>query len=267
PDTHIVVTGIEKVVPTMEDASTFVRLLGRSAAGMEISAYTSFITGPRREEDLDGPRNFHVVLVDNGRSDMLGTEFQHMLRCIRCSACLNHCPIYVSVGGHAYGSVYNGPMGSVLTPQFASLEAAADLPNASTFCGRCEEVCPVRIPLPDLMRHWRNLESERRLNKPSMRRGLRFWNWLNRMPNLHRLVTRIAVRVMRFFPHDGAGYITRMPGLAGNWTLHRDFRRPRGKTFMEQWRDRSLKISEQRLSAIFEPGWASIRQTRPRWHG
>lgn len=235
PDTHIVVTGIEKVVPTMEDVSTFVRLLGRSAAGMEISAYTSFITGARRDDELDGPTNFHVVLVDNGRSDMLGTGFQDMLRCIRCSACLNHCPVYLSVGGHAYGSVYNGPMGAVLTPQFASLEEAADLPNASTFCGRCEEVCPVHIPLPRMMREWRNLEFERGLNKRSMRWGLRAWNWLNRMPNLHRLVTCLAVRLMRRLPGSD-GFLSRLPGIAGNWTVHRDFRRPEGKTFMEQWK-------------------------------
>ena len=145
PDTHIVVTGIEKLVPTLEDVSTFVRILARSALGADISAYTSFITGPRRTADQDGPKNFHVVLVDNGRSEMLGGDFQDMLRCIRCSACLNHCPVYLSVGGHAYGSVYSGPMGAVLTPQFANLESSRHLANASSLCGRCESVCPVMM--------------------------------------------------------------------------------------------------------------------------
>lgn len=238
PDTHIVVTGIEKIVPTTEDACTFIRLLGRSAAGMEISAYTSFITGPRRNDELDGPENFHVVLVDNGRSDMLGTEFQDMLRCIRCSACLNHCPVYLSVGGHAYGSVYNGPMGAVLTPQFASLEEAADLPNASTFCGRCEEVCPVRIPLPRMMREWRNREFEQGLGRAPVRWGLRIWNWLNRMPHIHKFTMRLAARSMYRLAGEGA-FLQRLPGLAGNWTQHRDFRRPEGKTFMEQWKEPS----------------------------
>src|SRR5712675_110651 len=155
PRIHIVVTSIEKLVPTFEDAATLLRLLARSATGQEFSSYTTISTGPRRPEDLDGPEEFHVVLLDNGRSAMLGTEFQDMLRCIRCSACINHCPVYAAVGGHAYGWVYPGPMGSVLTPQLIGMKEAGNLPNASTFCGRCESVCPVKIPLPKMMRHWR----------------------------------------------------------------------------------------------------------------
>ena len=238
PDTHIVVTGIEKIVPTLEDASTFVRLLGRSAAGMEISQYTSFITGPKRSGDPDGPTNFHVVLVDNGRSGMLGTGFQDMLRCIRCSACLNHCPVYLSVGGHAYGSVYNGPMGAVLTPQLAGLSESGHLPNASSFCGRCEEVCPVRIPLPEMMRAWRIREFERNMTPAGMRWGLRAWNLMNRVPWLHRLSTRVGLKLLRLLSSREGAFLTRMPLFAGKWTLHRDFRAPAGKTFMDQWRDR-----------------------------
>ena len=143
---------LEKVVPTLDDAATILRVLARSATGQEASVYTTFSTGPRRTNDPDGPGEYHVVLLDNGRTKMIGTEFQEMLRCIRCGACLNHCPVYNSVGGHAYGWVYPGPMGSVLTPSLIGAEEAAHLPNASSFCGRCEEVCPMKIPLPKLMR-------------------------------------------------------------------------------------------------------------------
>src|SRR4029079_17151898 len=155
PKMHIVIASIEKLVPTLEDASTILRLLARSATGQEITTYTSLFTGPRRDGDPDGPTAYHVVLLDNGRSEMLGNEFADMLRCIRCGACLNHCPVYGAIGGHAYGSIYPGPMGAVLTPQLVGIDHARDLPNASSFCGRCEAVCPMEIPLPDMMRAWR----------------------------------------------------------------------------------------------------------------
>ncbi|MGI9450181.1 MAG: LutB/LldF family L-lactate oxidation iron-sulfur protein, partial [Geminicoccaceae bacterium] len=155
PKTHIAVAGIEKLVPTLDDAFALLRVLARSATGQDFSAYTTILTGPKRPDDLDGPEHFHVVLLDNGRSTMLGTEFQDMLRCIRCGACMNHCPVYLSAGGHAYGWVYPGPMGAVLTPKFIGIEQGQHLPNASPFCGRCEQVRPMRIPLPKMMRHWR----------------------------------------------------------------------------------------------------------------
>ena len=163
PRMHIVLASIEKVIPTLEDAAVLLRVLARSATGQEFSAYTTLNTGPKRPDDLDGPEQYHVVLLDNGRSSVLGTEMQDILRCIRCGACMNHCPVYGAVGGHAYGWVYPGPMGAVLTPQLVGVEEASNLPNASTFCGRCESVCPVRIPLPKLMRHWREREFEKHL--------------------------------------------------------------------------------------------------------
>src|SRR5215217_1593978 len=175
PKAHIVVTSIEKLVPTLEDAATILRLLARSATGQEFSAYTTLSTGPRRSGDPDGPGEYHVVLLDNGRSRMLGGEFQDMLRCIRCGACMNHCPVYMAVGGHAYGWVYPGPMGAVLTPSLIGVENSALLPNASTFCGRCEEVCPMRIPLPGLMRHWREEEFKAGDTPLTYRLGLKAW--------------------------------------------------------------------------------------------
>ena len=156
PRIHIVIASIEKVVPTLMDVSTIMRLLARSATGQDMSVYTTVSTGPRRPGDPDGPAEYHVVLLDNGRTAVLGTEDEEMLRCIRCGACMNHCPVYAAVGGHTYGWVYPGPMGSVLTPSIVGIESAQHLPNASTFCGRCEEVCPVRIPLPKLLRYWRD---------------------------------------------------------------------------------------------------------------
>jgi L-lactate dehydrogenase complex protein LldF len=233
PRVHIVLASLEKVVPTLEDVSVFLRLLARSATGQEMSVYTTFSTGPRRPGDLDGPEEFHVVLLDNGRSRMLGTQFQDILRCIRCAACLNHCPVYQSIGGHAYGWVYSGPMGAVLTPSLIGVHDAGDLPNASTFCGRCESVCPVRIPLPKLMRHWREREFERHLTPPAFRRGLRLWAWLARRPALYRAATGTAARALRLIG-GRRGRFASLP-LAGGWTKFRDLPAPEGRTFQSQW--------------------------------
>ncbi len=236
PPVHIAVTGIEKIVPTLEDASTLLRLLSRSATGQEAAVYNTFSTGPRRPEDPDGPEQFHVVLVDNGRSDMLGSEFEDMLRCIRCGACLNHCPVYGQVGGHAYGSVYSGPMGAVLTPSLASVDAAGHLPNASTFCGACAEACPVRIPLPKLMRAWREREFDRQLVAPRWRLGMRLWGWLARRPRWYRAVTGPLARLLARFG-GRQGRLRRLP-LAGGWTAWRDLPAPAGETFQTAWRRR-----------------------------
>jgi L-lactate dehydrogenase complex protein LldF len=239
PDTHIVVTGIEKLVPTLDDVGVMLRVLARSAIGERLSNYTTFIHGPRQPDETSGPQNFHVVLVDNGRRELLGTEFQPMLRCIRCSACLNHCPVYTAIGGHAYGSVYSGPMGAVLTPAFAGLPAAAHLPNASTLCGRCEAVCPVRIPLPRLLRQWREKEYSRHLAPAGQRRGLAVWRLLNRRPALYRWATSIAATLLRVFAspdQDGPRWIRHLPFGASAWTQARDMRAPTGATFQARWR-------------------------------
>ncbi|MCA1974056.1 MAG: iron-sulfur cluster-binding protein, partial [Caenispirillum sp.] len=187
PKAHIVLASLEKVVPSLEDVSTILRLLARSATGQEFSVYTTVSTGPRRAADPDGPGEYHVVLLDNGRTEMLGSEFHDMLRCIRCAACMNHCPVYNAVGGHAYGWVYPGPMGAVLTPGLIGIGEAGHLPNASTFCGRCESVCPMKIPLPEMMRQWRRRQHEQRQNAAAARLGLAAWGFLARRPRLYRL--------------------------------------------------------------------------------
>ena len=175
------------------------RLLARSATGQEFSTYTTVSTGPRRATDTDGPGEYHVVLIDNGRSALLGGEFQDMLRCIRCAACLNHCPVYGAIGGHAYGWVYSGPMGAVLTPTLIGIEEAGNLPNASTFCGRCESVCPMRIPLPKMMRQWREREFAKRLSPATQRWGLALWAFAVQRPALYRQLSALAARVLGFF--------------------------------------------------------------------
>ena len=237
PRMHIVLASIEKVIPTLEDLATLLRVLARSATGQESSAYTTLNSGPRRPGDLDGPEHYHVVLLDNGRSSVLGTEMQDILRCIRCGACMNHCPVYGAIGGHAYGWVYPGPLGAVLTPQLIGMEEAGNLPNASTFCGRCESVCPVRIPLPKLMRHWREREFERHLTPISVRQGLALWGYFARRPTLYRKLTGIANRVLALFGRAQGRY--RALPLAGGWTRFRDLPAPQpGGTFHSQWAKR-----------------------------
>lgn len=235
--THIVVAGLEKMVPTLDDASTLMRILARSATGQEMSVYTSFSTGPRREEDPDGPEDFHVVLLDNGRSALLGGEFQDILRCIRCGACLNHCPVYAAIGGHAYGGVYTGPVGAVLTPVFDGLPVAHDLPKASTFCGRCEAVCPMRIPLPDLMRRWREQARRQGLDSRLSRLGLQLWAFFARRPALYHRLTALKAGLLGRLGRR-KGRFSSLPAAAG-WTQNRDFPAPQGRTFQQLWDEKN----------------------------
>ena len=236
PKVHIVLTSIEKLVPTLEDVAEFLRVLARSATGQEMSVYTTLSTGPRRPGDPDGPREYHVVLLDNGRSAMLGGQFRDMLRCIRCGACMNHCPVYQAVGGHAYGWVYPGPMGAVLTPSLIGIDKAGHLPNASTFCGRCEEVCPVRIPLPKLMRFWREREFERQLSPATVRTGLALWAFFARRPWLYGIATDLAALALALVGRAHGRF--RWLPFARGWTDQRDFPAPQGATFQSQWRRR-----------------------------
>ncbi len=234
PRVHIVMASLEKIVPTLEDAANVLRVLARSATGQEMSVYTTFSSGPKRDADPDGPEEYHVVLLDNGRSGMIGTEFQEMLRCIRCGACMNHCPVYQAVGGHAYGWVYPGPMGAVLTPSLIGVEEGGQLPNASTFCGRCESVCPMRIPLPKMMRHWREREFERQLTPGAARFGLGVWRMVAGRRWLYGLASRMGAFGLRVWSR-GRARIRKLP-LGRGWTDHRDFPTPQGGTFQGQWR-------------------------------
>jgi L-lactate dehydrogenase complex protein LldF len=231
PRVHVAITGIEKVVPTLEDVATLIRLLPPHATGQTISNYISVTTGVRNPADPDGPEHFHIILLDGGRTGLIGGEMQEMLRCIRCGACMNHCPVYQSVGGHAYGWVYPGPMGSVLTPSYIGLENAPDLPNAATFCNQCGVVCPVKIPLPDLMRKLRERQHERRLKPWPERMALAVWSWASRRPAIYAMMAALGARVLAWM--GGAdGRIRRLPFGAG-WTGGRDLPAPAGRTFRE----------------------------------
>jgi L-lactate dehydrogenase complex protein LldF len=236
PRVHIVMASLEKLVPNFGDAATLLRLLARSATGQEFSSYTTISTGPRRLGDLDGPDAYHVVLLDNGRGEMLGGEFHDMLRCIRCGACMNHCPVYAAVGGHAYGWVYPGPMGAVLTPSLIGIEEAAPLPNASTLCGRCESVCPVKIPLPKMLRLWREREFAKKLAPRTWRTGLAVWSWVARRPALYHALTEVASRALGWAGGPRGRFRT-LPGAAG-WTGVRDMPAPEGRSFHSLWAER-----------------------------
>ncbi|MFT5507475.1 MAG: L-lactate dehydrogenase complex protein LldF [Hyphomicrobiaceae bacterium] len=234
PKVHIVNVGIDKLVPSMGHCAVFIRLLSRAALGTEISQYTTYYNGPKRSGDVDGPEELHIVLVDNRRTEIFDSFMKPMLRCIRCGACMNHCPVYNAVGGHPYGYVYPGPMGAILTPAMTSLEEAGDLPNACTLNGRCQEVCPVNIPLPDMMRRLREEQWRRKLTPASMRVGLGFWAFAVKRPWLYRLGTRFSVVMMRWVAR-AKGKITSLPG-AGGWTRHRDLTAPQQGTFMDQYK-------------------------------
>lgn len=233
---HIVIASIEKIIPTVNDAMNVLRLLCRSATGQEITSYVTFSRGPKRKNDLDGPEQYHIVLVDNGRSKMLGSEFQDMLRCIRCAACLNHCPVYGAVGGHAYGSPYPGPMGAVLSPSLFGIQRTANLPNASTFCGRCEQVCPMQIPLPTMMRYYREKEFEKHLSPATTRYGLRIWAFFAKRPKAYHLLIAIVSRFLRIL----GGKKGRLKKLlfAQAWVKYRDLAAPAEKPFHELWREK-----------------------------
>ncbi len=236
PRVHIVCASIEKLLPRPEDALAQVRLLARSAIGTAVTAYTSFYSGPRRADDLDGPEQFHVILLDNRRTEILGGNYQDMLACMRCGACLTHCPVYIGAGGHAYGWVYPGPMGSVLTPLLTSLEQASELPNACTSCGRCAEICPAAIPLPDLLRDLRAEETHSRITPARWRWGMKLHSWLARFPRLYQAVTGVTVFILSLLSRRRGGF-RRLP-MAQGWTQVRDFPAPQGSSFMRQWKKR-----------------------------
>ncbi len=234
PRVHIVLATIEKVVPTLAETAVLLRLLARSATGQDMTAYTTFATGPKRARDPDGPEACHIVLLDNGRTNLLAGQFRDVLRCIRCGACMNHCPVYQAIGGHAYDAVYAGPIGAALTPALAGLEASRDLPQASTFCGRCEEVCPVKIPLVTLMRQWREQDFSTGLTPARQRLSLRIWRYVAMRPRLYQAVTRLAVAVLGA-KGRARGHLKHVP-FGGNWTRTRDLPAPHGRTFQQLWK-------------------------------
>src|SRR5262245_48733487 len=210
PRVHVALVGIEKVIPRLIDLPVFLKLLARAATGQTLSVYTTMITGPRRSGDRDGPDEFHLVLLDNGRSKVLATPFRESLQCIRCGACLNACPVYRRIGGHAYGGVYSGPIGSILTPLYDSVEANPHLPHASSLCGACQTACPVKINIPHMLIGLRELQHHGKPAHRLERLAYRVWQEVLQRPWLYRLGLRLARWALRPLAKDG--WLSRLPG-------------------------------------------------------
>lgn len=244
PRVHVVLMGIEKIIPRFRDLAVFLRLLARSGTGQKLSVYTSLLTGPRRAGE-DGPEEMHVVVLDNGRVRTLADpKMREALFCIRCGACLNTCPVYRKIGGHAYGWVYSGPIGALVTPQLAGLEEARELPFASSLCGACREVCPVKINIPDLLLHLRSQAQETTPPPPkpkhamlSERTSIRLWAWAMKRPWAYRWGGRIARLAQRWAVSDG--WITRVSAYPlSRWTEGRDLPALAVKSFHERWKEK-----------------------------
>ncbi len=236
PRVTIAMAGIDKIIPSIRDLPVMLKVLTASATGQRVSTYVSVNSGNRRDGDASGPESHHIVLIDAGRSALLGTGYQPMLRCIRCGACMNHCPVYQKIGGHPYGSPYPGPMGSVLTPLLGGMEKNAALPHAATFCGACQVVCPVKIPLPDLMRQLRTDQVRERMPAGRFERFmLSLWGWIAMHPHLYSLSTWLAAKSLAML-RSPSGFVTGLPGMKG-WFGTRSLRvEGDGKTFMHSWR-------------------------------
>jgi L-lactate dehydrogenase complex protein LldF len=236
PRVHVAMMGVERIVPAMADLGVMLKVLARSATGQRLTVYSNVITGPRRRGEPDGPDELHGVLLDNGRTRVLGSELAEILYCIRCGACLTTCPVYQQIGGHAYGSVYSGPVGAVLTPALQGAASAVDLPHASSLCGACREVCPVRIDIPRMLLALRATPAVQQSSPPWMRRGLRLYAWMGTRPFVFRLAGRVAALASRVAARDG--WIRRLPGPLGAWTRTRDFPALAAASFQERWNRR-----------------------------
>ncbi|MFQ5859385.1 MAG: LutB/LldF family L-lactate oxidation iron-sulfur protein [Anaerolineae bacterium] len=235
PPVHVAIMGVDKVVRTWNDWAILLPLLTRSATGQRLSSYVTAVTGPRRAGDVDGPQEFHLVIMDNGRSEILDSRFRESLACIRCGACMNVCPVYAEVGGHAYGSVYPGPIGAVITPLFQGLDEPSELPWASTLCGACLDACPVRIDLPRMLIELRQEHVERGLVGRGERLAFRWFGWLVRWRFLFDLAAWMGWLVQRPFARNGR--VTSAPPPLSAWTRYRDWPALADRSFNRRWKD------------------------------
>jgi L-lactate dehydrogenase complex protein LldF len=236
PRIHVAMMGIERLVPNLDDLAVMLQILARSATGQKLTVYTDLLTGPRRG-DPDGPEELHVVLVDNGRSRLVGTEVGEILACIRCGACLNACPVYQQIGGHAYGSVYSGPVGAVLTPSLDDVGPWNTLPDASSLCGACREACPVRIDIPRMLLALRARSVRAGTAGRAVRVGFRLYRWAATRPWLFRRAVAAARWLTELLAADG--WVQRLPPPLSGWTRSRDFPVIASRTFSERMRDRA----------------------------
>ncbi|MFF5996421.1 LutB/LldF family L-lactate oxidation iron-sulfur protein [Lysinibacillus sp. KU-BSD001] len=238
PKTQITVMGMERIVPTFQEMEVLVSLLTRSAVGQKLTSYITTLTGVRDEGDSDGPEEFHLVIVDNGRSDILGSEFQPILQCIRCAACVNVCPVYRHVGGHTYGSIYSGPVGAVLSPLLGGYDDYKELPYASTLCGACTDACPVKIPLHQLLHKHRQVIVEQEGRTPfSEKMIMKAFGFGSASSGLYGLANKMAKPVMS--PFTKGDKITNGPGPLKAWTEERDFPAPNKENFRQWMKERT----------------------------
>ena len=229
PKTHIAVMGMDRMVPSFEELDIMVSLLCRSAVGLPMTSYVTALTGPREADQQDGPEAFHLVIVDNGRSDILGTEFQPILRCIRCAACINTCPAYRHIGGHSYGSIYPGPIGAVLSPLLGGYDDFQDLPYACSLCKGCNDVCPVRIPLADLLlKHRENIVEEKR-TALAERVTVNSFNYVNAHPKVWDKSVKSGAKLAKLAIKEGKTPFAF--GAIKDWTVSRDLPEPEGESF------------------------------------
>ena len=238
PRIHVAVMGIERVVESLDDLGVLLQVLARSATGQRLSVYTTLVSGPARPGEPDGAEEFHLVLLDNGRSRVLGGPYAEALLCIRCGACLNACPVYQSIGGHAYGGVYSGPIGAVLTPLLQpDLPDVHKLPQASSLCGACQSACPVRIAIPDMLLRLRADAVAEGQAEPIERATIAGWKATMLNPWLYRAGGRLAARATRLLGRKGR--IRRLPPPLSAWTRKRDFPTFAPKSFHELWEERA----------------------------
>ncbi|MCE4956457.1 LutB/LldF family L-lactate oxidation iron-sulfur protein [Macrococcoides caseolyticum] len=241
PKTQITVMGMERIVPTHEELEVLVSMLTRAAVGQNLTSYVTTLTGPRADDEIDGPEEFHLVIVDNGRSKILGTQFQSILQCIRCAACVNVCPVYRQVGGHSYGSIYPGPVGAVLSPLLGGYEDYKELPYASTLCGACTEACPVKIPLHDLLlEHRRVIVEEEKMSPVAERLVMKGFGMGASNATLFKYGTKVAPSIMKPFENKQEHMITKGPKPLHAWTDTRDFPMPDEENFRD-WMQNRLK--------------------------
>ncbi len=238
PRVHVAFVGIEKLVPTLSHLSVLLKMLARSSTAQPLTVYTHLMTGPRRSHEHDGPEQMHIILVDNGRSKILADrEYRQALRCIRCGACLNACPVYRKVSGHSYGAVYSGPIGSVITPLFKEMANYKDLPNASSLCGACYEACPVKIDLPRLLIKLRRDMVGRRVNSFWERQIFKLYTMSMKYSWMYRM-SGVMQRLMLRFQADKEGFVHSAPGPMAGWTDVRDLPAPPRHSFRHWWHHR-----------------------------
>ena len=250
PRVQVAIVGIEKLVPDMSHLAVLLKLLARSSLGQPITVYNHIMTGPKRKHEPDGPEQMHIILVDNGRTEILREETREMLRCIRCGACLNACPVYRKVGGHAYGAVYSGPIGALITPMLKGLDKYPDLPHASSLCGACYEACPVKINIPKYLIQLRAQMVRQRITKWSDRLFYGLWGMSLRHPatyrfggwvqkQMFRAKARAAGAAGRGDRYTDRGWLSKAPGPLAGWTRARDLPTPPSSSFRYWWKMRS----------------------------